>query len=100
MGEGLVLTATSTFLRMTVVLGLFGVVLARKSGKSTWLLAAALMVYPITYYITIVHTYRFRFPLESLLVIFTGYSLVWISTSLLERIGALRFKRPTTKFAG
>ena len=100
MGEGLVLTATSTFLRMTVVLGLFGVVLARKSGKSTWLLAAALMVYPITYYITIVHTYRFRFPLESLLIIFTGYSLVWISTSLLERIGALRFKRPTTKFAG
>jgi hypothetical protein len=65
----------------------FGIVISIKNWRKTILPITLFALYPIPYYITISDTYRYRFPLESLMSIFLAFSILYIF-SMRDRISA------------
>jgi 4-amino-4-deoxy-L-arabinose transferase-like glycosyltransferase len=58
-----------------LTLAVVGIMLSRSNGKEFQLVLIFLLSFPIPYYFTIVGLFRYRFPLEPLLMIFAAYTL-------------------------
>lgn len=57
------------------ILTILGVVLSWKRWRETTLLLLLFITFPVPYYLTIVDTYRYRFPIEGLMLVFVAYSI-------------------------
>ena len=71
-----------------------GKILSRPKGKDIQFLLLFFLSFPLPYYFTIVGLFRYRFPLEPLLMIFAAYALQWLAW----RWGIL--SKPPTASAG
>ena len=62
-----------------------GVLLTDWKRSDIQLILLALISLPLPYYFTVVGLFRYRYPLEPLLLIFSGYTISWIIWSLKKR---------------
>jgi 4-amino-4-deoxy-L-arabinose transferase-like glycosyltransferase len=68
-------------------LAVAGIILTKLKDKNTQLLLIFLLTLPLPYYFTIVRAFRYRFPIEPILIVFAAYMLYWIACQ-----GKNRFK--------
>ena len=52
-----------------------GLVLSRAKGHDIQLVLLFLLLLPVTYYFTVVGIFRSYFPIEPILMVFTGYTM-------------------------
>lgn len=76
-GGRLLAGATSAIMTAEIGLAVLGAISSRQRWRDTSLIVLVLAIYPVPYYITISDTYRYRFPLEPLLLLLAAYALVW-----------------------
>ena len=73
-----------------LVLAIAGIVLARrKHRRETSLILLFFVTYPLSYYVTHVSMYRYRFPVEPFLILFCSYAVVEVLTKIREKRGAV-----------
>jgi 4-amino-4-deoxy-L-arabinose transferase-like glycosyltransferase len=62
-----------------LLIGVVGLALTRLKGSGVWLLFAAILSLPVPYYLTWFSRFRYRFPIEVLLIIFAAFlvCLIW-----------------------
>lgn len=91
-GGQTVLLVSSVIFWGLKILTVLGIVLSWKRWRETSLLLFLFAAFPVPYYITITDTYRYRFPIEGLVLVFVAYSI-----SYLPRLGKLGIGRGMSK---
>jgi 4-amino-4-deoxy-L-arabinose transferase-like glycosyltransferase len=71
---------TLTIYFSILILAGAGLVLSRNKGHDVALVLLFLLALPLPYYFTVVTAFRYRYPIEPLLVIFAAYSIHWLVT--------------------
>jgi 4-amino-4-deoxy-L-arabinose transferase-like glycosyltransferase len=74
----------STYL-IVLMLAIAGLILSRANGREIQLVLLFPLVLPLIYYFTIVGIFRYRFPVEPILIVFAGYTIYWIAYRCRER---------------
>jgi 4-amino-4-deoxy-L-arabinose transferase-like glycosyltransferase len=59
-----------------LILGLAGIFMARHKWRETSLLVLLFISYPLSYYVTHISMYRYRYPVEPFLVLLSCYALI------------------------
>ena len=75
-----------------LTLGVVGLILTRGKGKDFTLVLIFLLTLPLPYYFTVVGLFRYRFPLETLLMVFAAHTLERVAWRLTGR--ATEWLRP------
>lgn len=60
-----------------LTLAVAGLVLSGAKGRDVQLVLSFLMLLPATYYFTHIGIFRYRFPIEPILMVFAGYTIYW-----------------------
>lgn len=79
-GEFIMCVVSMLVCTLESVLGLLGILLARKRGKGAWPLVVYLIVFPLPYYLIMIG-FRYHTTITPFLLIFAAY---WLSQRLLE----------------
>jgi 4-amino-4-deoxy-L-arabinose transferase-like glycosyltransferase len=83
------------FLVPLYLLACIGIIISRRHWPDTILLLLLFAVFPIPYYLTIADTYRYRFPIEALILVFVAYAI-----SYLPRLARLDLDPTLPEFSG
>jgi hypothetical protein len=62
-----------------LTLAVSGLLLSRAKGRDLQLVLLFLLLLPIPYYLTHVRLFRYRFPIEPILMVFAGYTMYWVA---------------------
>lgn len=78
--QGLAMQLSLVAYFFVLTAALLGLTLCRPRGRDVQLILIFFLVFPLPYYFTIVGLFRYRFPLEPLIMIFAGLA-VWSAVS-------------------
>jgi 4-amino-4-deoxy-L-arabinose transferase-like glycosyltransferase len=81
---------------MLLILAASGLLLSRAKGQDVRLVLLFLLSLPLPYYFTVVHIFRYRYPIEPLLMIFASYTVYWLIFHSVSREGSAGFLRKSS----
>ena len=61
-----------------LIAAIAGAILSRPKGKEFQLILLFLIFFPLPYYFTVVGLFRYRFPMEAILMLFAAYTLQYL----------------------
>lgn len=76
-----------------LILGLAGIFMARSRWRETSLLVLLFLSYPLSYYVTHVSMYRYRYPVEPFLVLLACYVVVEVAKKIKRKALASKDQR-------
>ena len=70
---------------MMLSLAVAGLLRSGVKAREVQLVMLFLLLFPISYYLTIVDYFRYRFPLEPILMVFAGYTIYCVACRYREK---------------
>jgi len=93
-------TISLTIYLTVLLLALAGIILSKAKGRDVQLVLLFLLSLPFPYYLTVAHIFRYRFPVEPILLIFAAYTLYRIVMCLAFSSRLHGFTNPYVRVLG
>jgi 4-amino-4-deoxy-L-arabinose transferase-like glycosyltransferase len=77
---------------VTLTLAISGLILGTIRGRNIQLLLIFLLFVPAPYYLTVVHIFRYRYPLEPILIIFASYTIYRLAIHFWSKVKVNEFR--------